>query len=116
MTSSILSIDGNSLDPIDAATGDRLQLLVFGATWCGPCKAMAPAIDDVADSYAAQVAVAKIDIERSAALADSFAVRGVPMLVLRRGGQEVGRHAGMLTRTRLSLLLDDTLAQGQTPA
>ncbi|MFD1036694.1 thioredoxin family protein [Sphingomonas hankookensis] len=116
MTSSILSIDGNSLDPIDAAAGDRLQLLVFGATWCGPCKAMAPAIDDVADSYAGRVAVAKIDIEASSALADSFGVRGVPTLVLRHGGQEVDRHVGMLTRTRLSLLLDDTLARGQALA
>ncbi len=100
-----------SLASIDAAAGDRLQLLVFSATWCGPCKAMAPAIDDIARSYAGELAVTRIDIEASPDVAQAFAVRGVPTLVMRRGDTVIDRHVGSLTRTRLAMMIDDALEQ-----
>ena len=112
----IIPIDGNSLGPIDDAAGGRLQLLVFSASWCGPCKAMMPAIEDIAQGYASEVAVAKIDIEASPELAQAFAVRGVPTLVMRRGDVPVDRHVGGLTRTRLAMMIDGALAAGDTAA
>lgn len=105
----ITQIDGNSLDEVDAAAGDRLQLLVFSAGWCGPCKAMAPVIDDVAATYRDEVAVVRIDIEASPELAGAFEVRSVPTLVLRRRGQLVERHLGTLTRARLAAKIDQAL-------
>lgn len=111
----ITHISDDSLAPLDAVAGDRLQLLVFGATWCGPCKAMAPVIEEIANVYAQDVAVAKIDIEQSPEIASAFQVRGVPTLLLRRE-QELDRHTGMLTRTRLSLMLDAALEKGDATA
>ncbi|MDO7837069.1 thioredoxin domain-containing protein [Sphingobium sp. HBC34] len=116
MTSPIIQIDGNSLAAIDAASGDRMQMLVFSATWCGPCKAMAPAVEDIAASYANDVAVAKIDIEASPELAATFEVRGVPTLVIRRDGALIHRHVGGLTRTRLAMMIDDAMEQGDAAA
>lgn len=107
----ITSDHAHSLASIDSAAGDRLQLLVFSATWCGPCKAMAPAIDDIAQSYANDLVVAKIDIEASADLAQAFEVRGVPTLITRRGDTVIDRHVGSLTRTRLAMMIDDALEQ-----
>jgi thioredoxin 1 len=64
----IQSNSGTSLASIDAAARDRLQLLVFSATWCGPCKAMAPAIEDIAQVYADDLVVARIDIDHRSLL------------------------------------------------
>lgn len=111
----ITQISDDSLAPLDAVAGERLQLLVFGASWCGPCKAMAPVIEEIANVYAQDVAVAKIDIEQSPEIASAFQVRGVPTLLLRRE-QELDRHIGMLTRTRLSLMLDAALEKGDATA
>lgn len=112
MAENITVISGETLEPIDAVTGERVQMLVFSATWCGPCKAMAPAIEDVAREYADSVAVAKIDIEASPELAKQFDVRGVPTLIVRRGGQQIDRHVGSQSRTRLALMLDQAVEGG----
>lgn len=115
MTSVITQINDDSLEPIDAVAGDRLQMLVFSATWCGPCKAMAPVVEEIASAYAQEVAVAKIDIEQSPGIAKAFEVRGVPTLVVRRG-DELDRHVGALTRTRLAMMLDAALEKGDAAA
>ena len=112
MSENITVISGDTLEPIDGASGERVQMLVFSATWCGPCKAMAPAVEDIARTYAETVAVAKIDIEASPALANQFEVRGVPTLVVRRGGRQIARHVGGLSRTRLALMLDEAVDGG----
>lgn len=111
----LILIEEDNLAPLDAAAGERLQMLVFSATWCGPCKAMAPVVEDIARTYAAEVAVAKIDIERSPEIAKAFDVQGVPTLVVRRG-TEIDRHTGALTRTRLALMLDAALENGSASA
>lgn len=115
VTAPLILIEDDNIAPLDAAAGERLQMLVFSATWCGPCKAMAPVVEDIAQSYASEVAVAKIDIERSPEIAKAFDVRGVPTLVMRRGA-EIDRHVGALTRTRLALMLDAALESGNPSA
>jgi thioredoxin len=103
----IINIGEHDLALFETRAGDGLQLLIFSAPWCGPCKSMAPALEDIADIYADNVSFGRIDIEQSPALAQQFNVRTVPTLVVRRHGQEQLRHTGVLTRTRLAMLLDD---------
>ena len=112
MTENITVISGETLEPLDTVTGERVQMLVFSATWCGPCKAMAPAVEDIAREYSDSVAVAKIDIEASPGLAQQFDVRGVPTLIVRRGGQQVARHVGGQSRTRLAMMLEEAVEGG----
>lgn len=80
-------------------------LLDFDATWCGPCKALAPVVEKLADEEAGAVRVGKLDIDESPAIATRFGIRGAPTLLVFKGGQVVARHAGVTTKARLLEML-----------
>ena len=69
-------------------------LVDFYADWCGPCKAMAPVLDEIARQQQGQLLVAKIDTDRAADLSKRLAIRGIPTLIAFRDGEEVGRAVG----------------------
>jgi len=83
----------------------QLALLDFSATWCGPCKHIAPLIDEIAEEYAGRVIVTKIDIDQNPQLKERFGIRGVPTLLLFKNGKEISRIHNM-TKTRLAAALD----------
>src|SRR2546429_5232100 len=68
------------------------------ADWCGPCKIMAPVLDDLAHERAGEVLVTKLDTDRNPAIARRFDVRAIPTLIVFRQGREVARHTGVLAR------------------
>src|SRR2546426_1170453 len=72
------------------------------ADWCGPCKIMAPVLDDLAHERAGEVLVTKLDTDRNEATAQRFNVRAIPTLIVFREGREVARHAGVLARRATS--------------
>ena len=84
-------------------------LLDFTATWCGPCKALSPIVDKIASGYAGRLKVAKIDIDESQATPANFQVRGVPTVILFKGGKEVGRSVGLAPESKLVAMFQSHL-------
>ncbi len=84
---------------------DLPVLVDFTATWCGPCKALAPIVEKLADEFEGKVKVGKLDIDESKPLAVQYKVRSVPTVMIFRGGQKTGEHIGLTTRDKLVKLL-----------
>ena len=87
-------------------SGTTAPVLVdFYADWCGPCKMVAPVVDEVARAHAGTVVVLKVDSDQAPSLSRRFDVRGIPTLLVFRNGKESGRHVGLAQRRQLETLL-----------
>jgi len=84
-------------------------LVDFYADWCGPCKAMAPALDEIAKSYQGRALVAKLDTDRAQRTAGSFDIRGIPTTIIFRSGKEVARQTGAMPKPMIAKMLDGAL-------
>jgi thioredoxin 2 len=73
----------------------------FYADWCGPCKMMAPILDEYAHDKAGQVLVVKLDTDRNQKTAERFGIRSIPTLIVFKGGREAAREIGVVQRARL---------------
>lgn len=80
-------------------------LVDFYADWCGPCKAMAPVLDEVAADHRGSLLVAKLDTDRAPRISGELGIRGIPTLILFRGGREVGRQTGAVPRGAVDQML-----------
>ncbi len=81
-------------------------LVDFYADWCGPCKIMAPLLDDLARSRTGELIVAKLDTDANPGTAQGFGIRGIPTLILFRDGHEAGRLTGAVPQDQLVALLE----------
>jgi thioredoxin len=77
----------------------------FYADWCGPCRMMAPAVDQLAANYIGQALVAKLDTDASQRTAGSLGIRGIPTVIVFQGGKEVARQSGAVPYSTLAALL-----------
>ncbi|MGC4070483.1 MAG: thioredoxin [Polyangiaceae bacterium] len=80
-------------------------LVDFTATWCGPCKALAPIIDQIADDMNGKVKVGKVDIDDSPVTAGKYGVRGVPTVMVFKNGERAAQSVGLTTKQRLTELV-----------
>jgi thioredoxin len=81
-------------------------LVDFYADWCGPCKMMAPFIDEIARERQGNVLVGKLDTDRSQQTAGSFNIRGIPTTIVFRGGKEAARYTGAMQKLGLEDLIE----------
>ena len=78
----------------DIINGNKPVLVDFFATWCGPCKAMAPVIESIGKELTGQARVLKIDVDKNQAVAGRFQIQAVPTLLIFKNGQVVWKNAG----------------------
>ena len=84
-------------------------LLDFWAEWCGPCKMIAPILDEISKEYAGKLTVAKINIDQNQETPAKFGVRGIPTLMLFKGGNVAATKVGALSKSHLTAFLDGNL-------
>ena len=84
-------------------------LVDFWATWCSPCKAIAPLIDAMADEYAGKVKVGKVNVDDNPATPGKYGVRGIPTLVLFKGGVVIDQIVGAIPKSQLDALIAKAL-------
>ncbi|MDQ0703921.1 thioredoxin 1 [Pseudomonas sp. W3I7] len=106
--SEIIHVTDDSFDQEILKAG--LPVLVdFWAEWCGPCKMIAPVLDELANDYAGKLTIAKLDVDKNNAVPPRFGIRGIPTLMLFKNGELAATKTGALSKSQLRTFLDANL-------
>ena len=108
MSENVFEFTDQNLDS-DAEKSDVPVLIDFWATWCGPCKAIAPVIEEIAHEYNGKVKVGKIDVDQNQNTAMKYGVRSIPTLLIMKDGKVVNQIVGAVPKGNITDILDEII-------
>ncbi|MBN4078621.1 thioredoxin TrxA [Gammaproteobacteria bacterium AH-315-C21] len=108
MSGNIVHVSDASFDE-EVLNSDTPALVDFWADWCGPCKMIAPILEEIANEYGDKVKIAKFNIDENPATPPRYGIRGIPTLMLFKGGNVEATKVGALSKSQLSAFLDSNL-------
>lgn len=105
MSESILAVTDQSFET-DVLKASQPVLVDFWAEWCGPCKMIAPILEEIAKDYAGKLIVAKVNVDDNSNTPGQYGIRGIPTLLLFKGGNVVATKVGALSKSQLAAFID----------
>jgi len=108
MSDIILHITDASFEP-EVLKSDLPVLVDYWAEWCGPCKAIAPVLEEVAKDYSGKVKVAKLNVDENQEIPKRYGIRGIPTLMLFKNGNIEATKVGALSKSQLTAFLDSNI-------
>ena len=108
MSDAIIHVSDASFEQ-DVLTGAVPVLVDFWAAWCGPCKMIAPVLEELAGEYGDKVKICKMDVDANKETPAKFNIRGIPTLMIFKGGNAEGTKVGALSKAQLKEFIDSTL-------
>lgn len=106
--SNIVHVSDDSFDS-DVIKSDIPVLVDYWADWCGPCKMIAPILDEIAGQYAGKLKITKLNIDENPSTPPKYGIRGIPTLMLFKGGEVEATKVGAMSKSQLTAFLDSNL-------
>ncbi len=106
MASALIKHTSDASFEADVLQSDKPVLLDFWAEWCGPCRSIAPALDELAAAYEGKLQIVKMNIDENTATPARFGIRGIPTLMVFKNGQLVATKVGAMTKAQMTALID----------